>query len=193
MIATIIEPTTTVPTIKPTTTNLNPPTVHNGYMGFDLNLQYNLENDSRVVFCETYTQGSYEVFVMVNSVIPTILHPKQRFSMPIDGCATFIRSSCMTNFKQSGRGSLIAYSYKFQPQWKIALVKTFRYDLEVVSTIELWEFKDVVDEKGIPMILKCEQWEYMLPLLCHRTFFLDDIELLFLNQVSNNWYTSLFV
>jgi hypothetical protein len=57
----------------------------------------------------------------------------------------------------------------------------------VVSTIELWEFKDVVDEKGIPMILKCEQWELMLPLLSHRTFFLDDIELLFLNEVSNNW------
>ena len=168
-------------------TNLNPPAVHNGYRGFDLNLQYYLKNDSTVVFCETYTQGSYEVFVMVNSVIPTILHPKQRFSMPIDGCATFIRSSCMTKFKLSGRGSLIAYSYKYKPQWKIALVKTFRYDLEVVSTIELWEFKDVVDEKGIPMILKCEQWELMLPLLSHRTFFLDDIELLFLNEVSNNW------
>ena len=93
----------------------------------------------------------------------------------------------MTKFKLSGRGSLIAYSYKYKPQWKIALVKTFRYDLEVVSTIELWEFKDVVDEKGIPMILKCEQWELMLPLLSHRTFFLDDIELLFLNEVSNNW------
>jgi hypothetical protein len=39
----------------------------------------------------------------------------------------------------------------------------------------------------------CEQWEYMLPLLRHRMFFLDDIELLFLNQVSNNWYTSFFV
>jgi hypothetical protein len=39
----------------------------------------------------------------------------------------------------------------------------------------------------------CEQWEYMLPLLRHRMFFLDDIELLFLNQVSNNCYTSLTV
>jgi hypothetical protein len=77
----------------------------------------------------------------------------------------------MTKFKQSGRGSLIAYSYKYKPQWKIAHIKMFKYDLELVSTIELWEFKDVVDENGIPMILKCEQWELMLPLLSHRNFF----------------------
>ena len=43
----------------------------------------------------------------------------------------------------------------------------------------------VVDEKGVPMILKCELWVSMLPLLRHRAFFLDDIELMFLNQVSN--------
>jgi len=57
----------------------------------------------------------------------------------------------------------------------------------------LWEFKDVVDDKGIPRILMCDQWECMLPLLTHRMFFLDDIELLFLNQVSNNCFTSFFV
>jgi hypothetical protein len=174
-------------------THSNSQKVHNGYRGLELNIKYNLENDSRVVFSETYTQGSYEVFVMVNSVIPEVLHPKKRFSMPIDGCATFIRSSCMTNFKQSGRGSLIAYSYKHKPLWKIAVVKTIRYDLEVLSTIELWEFKDVIDDKGIPRILMCDQWECMLPLLTHRMFFLDDIELLFLNQVSNNCFTSFFV
>ena len=174
-------------------THSNSQEVHNGYRGLELNIKYNLENDSRVVFSETYTQGSYEVFVMVNSVIPEVLHPKKRFSMPIDGCATFIRSSCMTNFKQSGRGLLIAYSYKHKPLWKIAVVKTIRYDLEVLSTIELWEFKDVIDDKGIPRILMCEQWECMLPLLSHRMFFLDDIELLFLNQVSNNCFTSFFV
>ena len=166
-------------------TNLNQQTVHNGYRGFDLKMQYNVETDSSVVFCETYTHGSFEVFVMVNSTIPTILLPKQRFTLPKDGLPTFIRSSCMTNFKQSGRGSLIAYSYKYQPEWKIGIVNAFRYDLELVSTIELWEFRDVVDEKGVPTILKCELWEVMLPLLRHRAFFLDDIELMFLNQVSN--------
>ena len=42
--------------------------LHKGYRGVDLKLQYNLENDSHVVFCDTYTHGSFEVFVMVNSV-----------------------------------------------------------------------------------------------------------------------------
>ena len=124
------------------------------------------------------------MFVMVNSVVPILLNPKQQFCLPIEGYPTFIRSSCLTKFKQSGRGSLIAYRYKYKPQWKIALVNTFRYDLELVSTIELWEFKDVVDENGIPTIFKCEWWESMLPFLSHRMFFLDDIEIMFLNQVS---------
>jgi hypothetical protein len=74
-------------------------------------------------------------------------------------------------FKQSGRGSLIAFSYKYEPEWKIAVVKAFRKDLDLVSTIELWEVKDVIDEKGVPMILKCELWESMLPLLRHPSFF----------------------
>jgi hypothetical protein len=172
------------------TSSANQPPVHNGYRGVDLKKQYNLENDSSVVFCDTYTQGSFEVFVMVNSVRLTLLLPKQRFSLPKDGLPTFIRSSCMTKFKQSGRGSLISYNYKYSPEWKIAVVKAFRYDLEFISTIELWEFQDVVDENGVPMILKCDQWESMLPLLRHRSFFLDDIELLFLNQVSNNFNSS---
>ncbi len=137
----------------------------------DLKIQYNLENDSCVVFCDTYTHGSFEVFVLVNSVRPTLLLPKQQFSLPKDGLPTFIRSSCITKFKQSGRGSLILYSYKYSPEWKIAVVKAFRYDLEFVSTIDLWELKDVVDENGVPTILKCEQWESMLPLLRHKTFF----------------------
>ncbi len=53
--------------------------------------------------------------------------------------------------------------------------------------MKLWEFQVVVDENGVSMILMCDQWESMLPLLRHRSFFLDDIELLFLNQVSNNF------
>ena len=53
-------------------THSNSQTVHDGYRGFDMNIQYNLENDSRFVFCETYTQGSYEVFVMVNSVVSVL-------------------------------------------------------------------------------------------------------------------------
>jgi hypothetical protein len=69
-------------------TNLKPQTVHNGYKGLDLKIHYNLENDTHVVFCDTYTQGSYELFVMVNSVVPILLNPKQQFSLPIEGYPT---------------------------------------------------------------------------------------------------------
>ncbi len=73
---------------------------------------------------------------------------------------------------------------KYASEWKMVVVKTFRYDLEGLHTIELWKFLDIVDENGVPVILNCGQWESMLPLLQPRTFYLDDIELLFLNQVS---------
>jgi hypothetical protein len=67
----------------------------------------------------------------------------------------------------------------------MAIVKAIRYNLGVLDTIELWEFVDVSDKDGVPLILKCDQWESMLPLLQLRFFYLDDIDLLFLNQVSN--------
>jgi hypothetical protein len=58
-------------------------------------------------------------------------------------------------------------------------------DLGSLDTIELWEFLDVVDKDGVPLILKYDQWDSMSPLLQLRILYLDDIELLFLNQVSN--------
>jgi hypothetical protein len=172
-----------------TNTSNAQPSLHKGYRGVDLKLQYNMENDSHVVFCDTYTYGSFEVFVMVNSVQLSLLLPKQQFTLPKEGLPTFIRISCMTKFKQSGRGSLISYSRqmnsKYATELKMAVVNAFRYDLEGFHTIELWEFLDVVDENGVPVILNCDQWESMLPLLRPRNFYLDDIELLFLNQVGN--------
>jgi hypothetical protein len=47
----------------------------------------------------------------------------------------------------------------------MAIVKAIGYNLGVLDTIKLWEFVDVVDNYGVPLILKCDQWESMLPLL----------------------------
>jgi hypothetical protein len=109
----------------------------------DLKLQYNLENDSHVVFCDTYTHGSFKVFVMVNSVRLSLLLPKQRFTLPKERLPTFIRSACMTKFKQSGKGLLISYrqlnSSTNASEWKMAIVKAIRHNLEVLNTIELWK------------------------------------------------------
>jgi hypothetical protein len=45
------------------------------------------------------------------------------------------------------------------------MVKAIWYDLGSLDTIELWEFLDVVDKDGVPLILKCDQLDSMLPLL----------------------------
>jgi hypothetical protein len=157
---------------KPTNAQPSP---HQGYRGLDSKLQYNLENDSHVVFCDTYTHGSFEVFVMVDSVRLCLLLPNQQFTLPKKGFPPFIRSSCMTKFKQSGNGSLISYrqlnSSKNASEWKMAMVKAIWYDLGNLDTIELWEFLDVVDKDGVPLILKRDQWDSMLPLLQLRFFY----------------------
>jgi hypothetical protein len=49
--------------------------------------------------------------------------------------------------------------------------------------IELWDFLDVVDQDGISSLLKCDHWESMKSLLCLQMYYLDEIKLLFLNQV----------
>ncbi len=52
----------------------------------------------------------------------------------------------------------------------MAIVKAIRYNLGVLDTIELWEFVDILDKDGEPLILKCDQWESILPLLQLRFF-----------------------
>ncbi len=47
----------------------------------------------------------------------------------------------------------------------MAIVKAIRYNIGVLDTIELWKFIDVVDKDCVLLILKCDLWESMLPLL----------------------------
>ena len=49
--------------LKPTNAH---PSDHQGYRGLDLTLQYNLENNSRVVFCDTYTQEHLKYLLWSN-------------------------------------------------------------------------------------------------------------------------------
>jgi hypothetical protein len=55
-------------------------------------------------------------------------------------------------------------------EWKMAIVKAIRYNLGVLDTTELWEFVDVVDNDDVMIILKCDKWESMLPLLQLNVF-----------------------
>jgi hypothetical protein len=158
-------------TSKPTNAH---PSDQQGYRGLDLTLLNNLENDSCVVFCDTYTLRSFEVFVMVKSVRLSLLLPKKQFTLHKQGFPTFMSCACLTKFKQSGQGLLISYrqlnSSTNASEWKMAIVKAIRYNLGVLDTIELWEFVDILDKDGEPLILKCDQWESILPLLQLRFF-----------------------
>jgi hypothetical protein len=143
--------------LKPTNAH---PSGHPISRGLDLKLLYNLENDSHVVFCDMNTHGSFEVFVIVNSVRLSLFLPKKQFTLPKHGLPTFIRSGCLTKFKQFGQGLIISYRQlnlsTNASDWKMAIVKAIRYNLGVLDTIELWEFLDVVDNDGMPLTLKCD-------------------------------------
>ena len=161
---------------------------HNGYRGMDVRLTYDLMSDQYTVCCDTYTKGSVEIFLMMNSTKPTLALPKSQFSIPFDGIPTFVRSSCLRNIQQSGRGSLIAYRHKVPSmnshEWQIGIVHAIRYNQTNQSNhIEVWAFLEVVDSDGIPTVLKCHQWESMKPLLRIQISYLNEIELIFLNQV----------
>jgi hypothetical protein len=135
---------------------------HDGYRGVDIQLNYNFESDQFTLFCDTYTNGSADFFLMINSTIPTLALPKDRFSIPFDGIPTFERSSCLKKNQQSGRGSLISYrpnkSSGISHEWKIGIVHSIWYNqCNKSNHIELWEFLDVVDQDGILSLLKCDK------------------------------------
>ena len=68
---------------------------HNGYRGMEVRLTYDLMSDQYTFLCYTDTNGSVENFLMINSTRPTVALPKDRFSIPFGGIATFVRSSCL--------------------------------------------------------------------------------------------------
>jgi hypothetical protein len=134
--------------------------LHDGYRGVDIQLKYNFESDQFTLSCDTYTNGSTELFLMINSTRPTLALPNDRFSISFDGIPTFVRSSCLKKNQQSGRGSLISYrtqkSSGISHEWKIGILHSIWYNQRNKSNhIELWEFLDVVDQDGIPSLLKC--------------------------------------
>ncbi len=75
---------------------------HIGYRGIDIKLDYNIKNDRYTTRCDTYTNGSYELFSLIGSTVPTLEMPSGRLSIPFNGILTFIRSTCLTGIRQSG-------------------------------------------------------------------------------------------
>ena len=50
--------------------NLQDIMTHIGYRGIHLHLTYSVENDRYTTMCDTYSNGSYELFSLLGSTIP---------------------------------------------------------------------------------------------------------------------------
>jgi hypothetical protein len=97
--------------------NLQDIMTHIGYKGIDLHLTYSVENDRYTTMCDTYSKCSYELFSLLGSTIPNIEMPSGRISIPFNGIATIIRSTCLTGIQRSGCGAVIAYRLKRSGTW----------------------------------------------------------------------------
>jgi len=164
---------------------------HPLHRGIDLNLAYDTKTDSQFVLLPTYTKGCVEVFVLFGSNVFTLLEVKKRFSIPIMGCPTFVRSTCMSEFPRFCRGCIIAFSMKCGRSWtsyKFGIVSTLRYFVngENKHEIDLYEHIGGIDEDGVPLLLRCKDWDTMIPHLRYRSSIsLNGIKFIFLNQVNS--------
>ncbi len=51
---------------------------HIGYRGIDIKLDYIIENDRYTTRCDTYTNGSYELFSLIGLTVPSLEMPSGR-------------------------------------------------------------------------------------------------------------------
>ncbi len=111
--------------------------------------------------------------------------PSGRISIPFNGIATFIRITCLTGIQQSGCGAVIAYRLKRSGQWMMGVDICYRYSQPTTYStyIEVNDFVNVVDEDGTLSIFRCNDWDSMKGLLKYQMYYLEEIDLLFLNQV----------
>ena len=162
---------------------------HALYRDIDLNSVYDMENDDHVIFLDTYTQGSVEVFVLYGSKVFTLLKAKKRFSVPLEGCPTFVRSTCMSKFPRLCCGCIIAFSLRQGSSWtsyKLGIISALTYFVGGADKheIDLYEHSGDIDEDGVPRLLKCNSWTSMAVHLSYREgLSLKNVKFFFLNQV----------
>ena len=172
-----------------------PPSVHNNFRGADFCTAYDIASDSQTIFCQSYTHGSTEVWTMVGSNELAVWRAKERFRIPFEGPPTFVRSACMVKLPRSCAGSLIAYRQKRGKRgWRLAVIEAVRY-LQADGAehcFELWEAVGPIGEDGIPLLLRCQDWDSALEHLELKKLSLANVELYFLNQVSTRGLVVVF-
>ena len=146
---------------------------HALYRGVDLNLVYDIDQDSQVVFLDTFTKGYIELFAFYGSKFLTLLDVNKRFSAPLEGCPTFVRSTCMSKFPRLCCGCIISFSIRFGSSWtpyKLGIISALRYFVDGYNKHEMDFYEHIgdIDQDGIPHLLKCESWTSMVVHLAHR-------------------------
>lgn len=161
---------------------------HNGSRGVDLDISF----DSELVFVDTYTRGSVDIFVLFDFGELKSVLIDQRFSIPLDSYPVFIRNTCLSKFPRSCSGCIVAFRLKIGRKWsdcyKFGVVESVRYlqcDCSVgENTINLWEYTGSCGGGNhIPSILLCQDWDSLFPLVVEKKINLDNIKFFFLNQV----------
>lgn len=171
-----------------------PEPTHSQYRGFDIGdaaanggrLQYDIESDEQVVFCDTYTRGAYDVFVIDGSHNLVHMRPGKRFRMSKLGRATFIRSSCLTKLRQCCHGAIVAFLPKGEEHWRLAVVSAIWYCRNEgdENKLDLWVWNGPVNSDGVPELLLCEDWSAMKEHLTLTSFIQDEVTIFFVNQVN---------
>ena len=163
------------------------PTPHLESRGQDINVSYCHDNESLVMYLDTYTRGSFEVFILSDANEFIVLNPKKRFTLPTTGVPIFIRSTCMSHFPRSCTGMVVAFCCKSERSWgdyKLGVIEAIRYFQDGNNHIvELWTPKKVYGDIVVPELLKCESWDLMESRLEFFSCSTNGIEFFFLNQV----------
>lgn len=155
--------------------------------GTDLTPVYS-EYDSSLSFIDTYTNGSYEVFLFQSnsSFKLIVLNPKRRFKMPFSGRQVFIRSSCLQGYPRSCSGCVVAYALRLGGGWadfELGIIEAMRYFQKdsPIHFVELWRPSSKSFE--VDVFFSSLTWESVEPFLEKVIIPIEDIKMFFVNQV----------
>jgi hypothetical protein len=108
-----------------------------------------------------------------------------RYDMPYDGPVSFIQSTSHSHFTQNCMNHSIVYRDISSDIWRYAIVESIFYlqNDGCDGVVYLSEWTGPIERPGLPKLFKCKSYDEMIPHLTRRCLSLDDIELVFVNQI----------
>lgn len=108
-----------------------------------------------------------------------------RYSIPDKGPVSFIQSTSHSHFTHNCENHSIVYRETVSDDWRYAIVESIFYlqDNNSNGVIYLSEWTGILEYPGLPKLFKCKTYDEMKTHLTRRCYDLDDIELVFVNQI----------